>query len=167
MLTAFVQTDPGLVEACGAEPGIICDAVYGLTGNSTAAEFAQLAAKPINALLILLAAWILNRIVRKDKEPPVVWIGIAIGFLGVYVILHPGSESFKLSSWWGQIGESGCVGCGRCISWCPVGIDLVEEANVLSAEAVLAAGGPEEAGSGGPEPGATQVLLRRREVAGR
>ncbi|MCZ7631277.1 MAG: 4Fe-4S dicluster domain-containing protein [Microthrixaceae bacterium] len=37
----------------------------------------------------------------------------------------------KLSTWWGQFGESGCVGCGRCISWCPVGIDLVEEANAL------------------------------------
>jgi sulfhydrogenase subunit beta (sulfur reductase) len=71
----------------------------------------------------------------------------------------------KLSSWWGQFGESGCVGCGRCISWCPVGIDLVEEANVLSAEAVLAPGGPEDAGAGGPDSRATQVLLRRREVA--
>lgn len=33
----------------------------------------------------------------------------------------------KLSSWWDQFGESGCVGCGRCITWCPVGIDLTEE----------------------------------------
>ncbi len=41
----------------------------------------------------------------------------------------------KLSTWWAQFGESGCVGCGRCISWCPVGIDLVEEANALVTEA--------------------------------
>jgi sulfhydrogenase subunit beta (sulfur reductase) len=33
----------------------------------------------------------------------------------------------KLASWWEQFGTSGCVGCGRCITWCPVGIDLTEE----------------------------------------
>jgi formate hydrogenlyase subunit 6/NADH:ubiquinone oxidoreductase subunit I len=34
----------------------------------------------------------------------------------------------KLSSWQGQFGTSGCVGCGRCITWCPAGIDITEEA---------------------------------------
>lgn len=33
----------------------------------------------------------------------------------------------KLGSWIDQFGTSGCVGCGRCITWCPVGIDLTEE----------------------------------------
>jgi ferredoxin len=33
----------------------------------------------------------------------------------------------KLSTWWDQFGTSGCVGCGRCITWCPVGIDLTVE----------------------------------------
>jgi ferredoxin len=33
----------------------------------------------------------------------------------------------KLASWFDQFGSSGCVGCGRCITWCPVGIDLTEE----------------------------------------
>ncbi len=33
----------------------------------------------------------------------------------------------KLATWWDQFGASGCVGCGRCITWCPVGIDLTEE----------------------------------------
>ncbi len=33
----------------------------------------------------------------------------------------------KLSSWWDQFGTSGCTGCGRCITWCPVGIDITEE----------------------------------------
>jgi ferredoxin len=33
----------------------------------------------------------------------------------------------KLATWIDQFGTSGCVGCGRCISWCPVGIDLTEE----------------------------------------
>jgi sulfhydrogenase subunit beta (sulfur reductase) len=33
----------------------------------------------------------------------------------------------KLASWIDQFDVSGCVGCGRCITWCPVGIDLTEE----------------------------------------
>ncbi len=33
----------------------------------------------------------------------------------------------KLATWTDQFGTSGCVGCGRCITWCPVGIDLTEE----------------------------------------
>ncbi len=33
----------------------------------------------------------------------------------------------KLSHWWQQFGSSGCVGCGRCITWCPVGIDITEQ----------------------------------------
>lgn len=37
----------------------------------------------------------------------------------------------KLASWLDQFGTSGCVGCGRCITWCPVGIDLTEELSAL------------------------------------
>ncbi len=32
----------------------------------------------------------------------------------------------KFSSWHQQYGRSGCVGCGRCISWCPAAIDVTE-----------------------------------------
>ena len=39
----------------------------------------------------------------------------------------------KLSHWHDQFGMSGCVGCGRCIGWCPVGIDITAEARVLAA----------------------------------
>jgi len=39
----------------------------------------------------------------------------------------------KLGTWHDQFGVSGCVGCGRCITWCPVGIDLTEEAAALRA----------------------------------
>ena len=39
----------------------------------------------------------------------------------------------KLSGWVEQFGSSGCVGCGRCITWCPVGIDITEEVAVLAA----------------------------------
>jgi formate hydrogenlyase subunit 6/NADH:ubiquinone oxidoreductase subunit I len=34
----------------------------------------------------------------------------------------------KLAHWWDQFGTSGCVGCGRCIAWCPAGIDITAEA---------------------------------------
>ena len=37
----------------------------------------------------------------------------------------------KMASWIDQFGMSGCVGCGRCMTWCPVGIDLTEELKVL------------------------------------
>jgi ferredoxin len=37
----------------------------------------------------------------------------------------------KLSSWWDQFDTTGCVGCGRCVAWCPVGIDLTEEASAI------------------------------------
>jgi sulfhydrogenase subunit beta (sulfur reductase) len=37
----------------------------------------------------------------------------------------------KLATWIDQFGTSGCVGCGRCITWCPVGIDLTEEVAAL------------------------------------
>jgi len=37
----------------------------------------------------------------------------------------------KLGNWVDQFGTSGCVGCGRCITWCPVGIDITEEARVI------------------------------------
>ncbi len=33
----------------------------------------------------------------------------------------------KLATWIDQFGTSGCVGCGRCITWCPVAIDITEE----------------------------------------
>jgi ferredoxin len=37
----------------------------------------------------------------------------------------------KLSSWHDQFDTSGCTGCGRCITWCPVGIDFTEELSRL------------------------------------
>jgi ferredoxin len=41
----------------------------------------------------------------------------------------------KVGTWHDQFSESGCVGCGRCIVWCPVGIDITEELHALAAEA--------------------------------
>ena len=37
----------------------------------------------------------------------------------------------KLATWHDQFGTSGCVGCGRCITWCPVAIDITEEARAI------------------------------------
>jgi ferredoxin len=37
----------------------------------------------------------------------------------------------KLATWIDQFGTSGCVGCGRCITWCPVAIDLTEEVRAI------------------------------------
>lgn len=39
----------------------------------------------------------------------------------------------KLAGWHAQFGRSGCVGCGRCITWCPVGIDITQEVSTLLA----------------------------------
>ncbi|MBI6545841.1 MAG: 4Fe-4S dicluster domain-containing protein [Cyanobacteria bacterium NC_groundwater_1444_Ag_S-0.65um_54_12] len=64
-------------------------------------------------------------------------------FTLAYSYLHGGSVrssrqaryrqwlTHKLSNWFAQFGEAGCVGCGRCITWCPVGIDLTAEVGAL------------------------------------
>jgi ferredoxin len=45
----------------------------------------------------------------------------------------------KFGTWHEQFGESGCVGCGRCIVWCPVGIDVTDELHALATETEEAA----------------------------
>jgi ferredoxin len=49
----------------------------------------------------------------------------------------------KLATWYDQFDSSGCVGCGRCITWCPVGIDITEEVAAIRAnpQAAKASGG--------------------------
>jgi ferredoxin len=68
-------------------------------------------------------------------------------FSGEYSQLHGGSvrasigsryrqwATHKLGSWIDQFGTSGCVGCGRCVTWCPAAIDLTAEVAALRAEA--------------------------------
>jgi ferredoxin len=51
----------------------------------------------------------------------------------------------KLATWIDQFGSSGCVGCGRCITWCPVAIDITEEAAVIRATDGTLSTGPGEA----------------------
>jgi ferredoxin len=64
-------------------------------------------------------------------------------FTGAFSYIHGGSVrtstkaryrqwlTHKLGTWHEQFGVSGCVGCGRCITWCPVGIDLTAEVQTL------------------------------------
>ena len=40
----------------------------------------------------------------------------------------------KFASWIDQFDVIGCVGCGRCITWCPVGIDVTEEIAAIRGE---------------------------------
>jgi formate hydrogenlyase subunit 6/NADH:ubiquinone oxidoreductase subunit I len=40
----------------------------------------------------------------------------------------------KLVTWVDQFGTCGCVGCGRCITWCPAGIDLTLEAQSFDSD---------------------------------
>jgi ferredoxin len=40
----------------------------------------------------------------------------------------------KFGSWYGQFGTSGCVGCGRCITWCPARIDVTAELSAIRKE---------------------------------
>jgi ferredoxin len=54
----------------------------------------------------------------------------------------------KLATWWDQFGTSGCVGCGRCITWCPVAIDITEEVRAIRQSKI---GGTPAAGDSGKD----------------
>ncbi len=57
----------------------------------------------------------------------------------------------KFASWPDQFHTAGCVGCGRCITWCPAGIDLTAEVSAVRADA-----------DGGADPGRAGGTARRR-----
>jgi ferredoxin len=46
----------------------------------------------------------------------------------------------KFSAWQEQFGMPGCVGCGRCITWCPARIDVTVELEAIRREEIRAAG---------------------------
>jgi ferredoxin len=72
------------------------------------------------------------------------WLNWASCFELDFTFVHEGSVrqsgesryrhwlTHKLGTWHDQFGTSGCVGCGRCIAWCPTGIDITEEMTTLS-----------------------------------
>jgi sulfhydrogenase subunit beta (sulfur reductase) len=78
-------------------------------------------------------------------------------FSADYSYLHGGSVrastaaryrqwlTHKLASWIDQFGTSGCVGCGRCITWCPAAIDITAEAAALRTDLAASLPAPEEA----------------------
>ena len=72
------------------------------------------------------------------------WMEWASCFEFEFTFVHEGSVrrsgpsryrhwlTHKLGTWHDQFGTSGCVGCGRCIAWCPTGIDITEEMTTFS-----------------------------------
>ena len=65
----------------------------------------------------------------------------------------------KLAAWTDQFGTSGCVGCGRCITWCPAGIDLTAEVLALREDATHREATPASAALVPPPPGGTPPHL--------
>ncbi|MFH1331022.1 MAG: mechanosensitive ion channel family protein [Actinomycetota bacterium] len=65
-ILAQAAPDPGLTDACGDAPGVLCRLVYDVTGNETAARVVEwLVAKPLKVLLVLVVAFVLNRLLRR------------------------------------------------------------------------------------------------------
>ena len=58
------------------------------------------------------------RLDLRGQEEPATRTGLS---------LNSAEAGGEAASWHAQFGTSGCVGCGRCITWCPVGIDITEE----------------------------------------
>ena len=73
----------------------------------------------------------------------------------------------KFATWWDQFGSSGCVGCGRCVTWCPVGIDVRAELYAIAgsrsgARAAAVAIPPAPAHAGRPPVAAADAAATRR-----
>jgi small-conductance mechanosensitive channel len=66
VLWAVEPTDAEIVEACGEDPGFWCEQVYRWTDNAALGEAAEwLLDKPLRVLLIIIGAWVANRLVRR------------------------------------------------------------------------------------------------------
>ncbi|HUU61080.1 MAG TPA: mechanosensitive ion channel family protein [Acidimicrobiia bacterium] len=66
LLMAQAAPDPGLADACGDAPGIVCKLLYDLTGNGTLARVIEwVVAKPLKMLLVIVIAFFLVRLLRR------------------------------------------------------------------------------------------------------
>jgi small-conductance mechanosensitive channel len=66
MITLVAQASEGLLESCGATPGVVCEWVYDATHNERVARFADwVVAKPAKFVLILVIAFVVNRLIRR------------------------------------------------------------------------------------------------------
>ncbi len=54
-----------LTDACGVDPGFLCEVVFDTTDSETLADVAEFLVRPVTVLLILFVAWLLNRFVRR------------------------------------------------------------------------------------------------------
>ncbi|MDH3540288.1 MAG: mechanosensitive ion channel family protein [Acidimicrobiia bacterium] len=61
----LLQTPAELTDACGSDPGFLCETVFDFTESETIAEIADASVPVTKVLLIFLAAWVLGRIVRR------------------------------------------------------------------------------------------------------
>jgi small conductance mechanosensitive channel len=64
-MAILFQSPAEFADACGADPSFFCELVFDFTESETTAEVADFLVRPATALLIFLAAWIINRIVRR------------------------------------------------------------------------------------------------------
>ncbi|MFQ5555431.1 MAG: mechanosensitive ion channel family protein [Acidimicrobiia bacterium] len=65
MLQPILAIDAALSSACGSDPGFVCELVFDATGNETLAEVADVLIRPIKVILILVFAWLINRITHR------------------------------------------------------------------------------------------------------
>ncbi|NNC91433.1 MAG: mechanosensitive ion channel family protein [Acidimicrobiia bacterium] len=65
MVTTLLLAQATLADACGPDPGNLCELIFDLTGNESLAQLSNWVQAPLAALLILAGAWIVNRIVRR------------------------------------------------------------------------------------------------------
>jgi small conductance mechanosensitive channel len=64
-MAIMFQSAAELADACGADPSFFCELVFDFTESETIAEVADFMVRPAKVLLIFLAAWVINRIVRR------------------------------------------------------------------------------------------------------
>jgi small conductance mechanosensitive channel len=64
-MAIMFQSAAELADACGSDPTFFCELVFDFTESETIAEVADFLVRPAKVLLIFLAAWIINRIVRR------------------------------------------------------------------------------------------------------